>query len=83
LQNEIGLNKETPIEKTQIYEFEFNTSNIDHSKDNKEIEESESDSEEKERDETNDKKELIKIALGVYVLKFELTETSWKSISKK
>ena len=78
LQNEIGPNKETPIEKTQIYEFEFNTCNIDHSKDNKEIQESESDSEEKEKDVTNDKKEIITIASGVYVLKFEFIETSWK-----
>ena len=29
------------------------------------------------------KEENKKIASGVYVLKFELTETSWKNISKK
>ena len=83
LQNEIELYKQNPIEKTQTYEFEFNTNNIDHSKDNKEIEESESDSEEKEKEVANEKKEVNKIASGVYVLKFELTETSWQNISKK
>ena len=84
LQNEIELNRETPIEKTQTYEFEFNTNNIEHSNESKENEESESDSEEKETETANEKKEVNKkIASGVYVFKFELTETSWKNISKK
>ena len=84
LQNEIELNRETPIEKTQTYEFEFNTHNIEHSNESKENEESESDSEEKETETANEKKEVNKkIASGVYVFKFELTETSWKNISKK
>ena len=84
LQNEIELNRETPVEKTQIYEFEFNTNNIEHSNNNKEDEESEDDSEEKEMETANGKREENKkIASGVYVLKFELTETSWKNISKK
>ena len=86
LQNEIELNKETPIEKTQIYEFEFNSNNIDQSNNNKGNEDSDDDSEseEKESETANEKKEVNqKIASGVYVLKFELTETSWKNIAKK
>ena len=84
LQNEIELNRETPVEKTQTYEFEFNTNNIDSSNNNKGDEESEDDSEEKEMETANGKREENKIiASGVYVLKFELTETSWKNISKK
>ena len=84
MQNEIELHRETPVEKTQIYEFEFNTNNIDNSKNNKGNEDSESESEEKESETANEKKEENKkIASGVYVLKFELTETSSKNISKK
>lgn len=85
LEQEIELMRETPIEKTQIYEIEFNRNNIDpsfSSEDNDEKDEDEENDEEIEK--ANDKKEeKVKIASGVYILKFYLTQTSWKKLNKK
>ena len=88
LEQEIELMKETPIDKTEYYEFEFNRNNKDKSsndydKDEDEDEdEDEGDKEECEKE--NDKAdEIKKIASGVYILRFYLTQTSWKNLYKK
>lgn len=95
LEDEIELSKETPLDKTEIYEFEFNRNNIDHSlkneNDDEEKDDDDDDDEDDEKDgETKDKKDVkpekeekIKIASGVYVFRFSLTQTSWNDICKK
>ena len=84
LKDEIELNKETPIEKTQICEFDFNRNNIDPSfvKEDSDDDDNEDECEDKDNSSTK-KEEIIKIASGTYVLKFYLTETSWKKLNKK
>ena len=83
LKEEIELNKETPIENTQIYEFDFNRNNKDHSL-IKEDSDDDNEDESEDKDTPSPKKdEIIKIASGTYVLKFYLTETSWKNLNKK
>ena len=91
LPDEIELSKETPSEKTGIYEFCFSTANIEDSLEKKENddEDDEDDNDEivdqnKDKEDVNSiKGEKITIASGVYVFKFSLTETSWSEISKK
>ena len=87
---EIELIKETPIEKTQIFEFEFNRNNIEKNEDslnNKDTDddddEDEDENENSKKDSNNIKEEKIKIASGIYAMKFNLTETSWKNLCQK
>ena len=73
LREEIELNQETPISTIQFNEFEFKRFIID--------ENSFDDDDEKEsKDET--KEEKLKIASGVYIFKFEITQTCFKNIAK-
>ena len=84
LDQEIELMRETPIEETQIYEIEFDRNNIDHSYKNEDKEEEEEEEEDNIKDEEKTKSDKkSKIASGVYVLKFYLTQTSWKNLNKK
>ena len=69
---EIDLINESPMEPTQVYKFEFNNKSIDSSVEGIE------DNNENEEDQ---KSEII--ASGVYVLKYTITQTSWKNLEKK
>ena len=83
LDESIELNQETPIENTKIYEFEFKTNNIEQSLKNKDYDEDD-DEDEEDGEKTSDKKEEnIKIASGIYIFKFTITQTSWKNLNKK
>ena len=74
LREEIELNQETPISTVQYNEFEFNRFIID--------ENSSDEDDEKEGKEETAKEEKIKIASGVYIFKFEITQTCFKNIGK-
>ncbi len=74
LREEIELNQETPISTVQYNEFEFNRFIID--------ENSSDEDDEKEGKEETTKEEKIKIASGVYIFKFEITQTCFKNIGK-
>lgn len=69
---EIDLINESPMEPTQVYKFEFNNKSIDSSVE---------DIEDNNENEEDQKSEII--ASGVYVLKYTITQTSWKNLEKK
>ena len=73
LREEIELNQETPISTIQFNEFEFKRFIIDENS-------SDDDDEKESKDET--KEEKLKIASGVYIFKFEITQTCFKNIAK-
>ena len=73
LREEIELNQETPISTIQYNEFEFNRFVID---------EEGSDEDDENEGKKEAKEEKIKIASGVYIIKFEITQTSFNNISK-
>lgn len=87
LDQEIDLIKEFPIENTGIYEFDFNKKNREESINKKEIsnkeDSDEDDDEEDENNKANNKDEIVKIASGVYVMKFFITDTSMKKLKQK
>lgn len=73
LREEFELNQETPISTVQFNEFEFNRFIIN---------ENSSDEDDEKESEDKTKEEKIKIASGVYIFKFEITQTSFKNIAK-
>jgi hypothetical protein len=81
LDQDIELIRENPYENTDVYKFEFNKRNIQITKsEDDEIEEEEEEEEKQNNDNKNDK-EII--ASGVYIIKFLISESSWKNIIKK
>lgn len=85
LDSDIDLYKEYPIEKTQIYTIDFNLNNRDPTKidEKSDDDEDEEDEEDKEQKKNEAKDEIVNIASGVYALKFYITDTSMKKLSKK
>lgn len=86
LKDEIELNRESPIGKTGIYEFDFNSNNVDDMHNNEDTDDEDDDyieEKEKEKNKKVEKEDKKTIASGVYALKFYLTETSFKNIYKK
>ena len=78
LDNDIDLIREEALEKTGIYSFKFNTNNLDPNV------KKENNDDEDEEDNLNDGKDEFKeIASGVYFLKFLITDTSMKNLTKK
>ena len=64
LKNNLQLAKTSPIGNTQIYEFNFDKRNKDKKDKKNEVNE-------------NKNSDIIKIASGVYIMKFQLTEQSF------
>ena len=81
IDKDIEFMYETPLGKTDIYEFEFNRNNIEIS--NIKEENDENEEEEAQDQETIKEDEKLKIASGVYMMKFMINETSMKILSKK
>ena len=80
LDPDIELIREDPYENTDIYKFEFNKKNIQFNKEDDEFEEEEENEEKQNNDNKNDKE---MIASGVYIIKFLISQSSWKNINKK
>ena len=70
LEKNLILSKSTPIGKTQIYEFYFD-------KNNKEKKEKKNEENKKGEEQSKNINNENKIASGVYLLKFKLTENSF------
>ena len=85
LEQDIELVNEKPIEDTGIYEFDFNPKNRENNnEEGEEDDENEKVKENKNNEKANDKNEkIIKIASGVYIIKFFITDTSMKNLRKK
>jgi len=89
LEQDIELYKEKPIEDTGIYEFNFNKKNREKNEEDDDDEDEEDNKEKKEKESKNkenandNNKNIVKIASGVYILKFLITDTSMKKLRKK
>ena len=90
LDPDIDLIKESPYQNTDVYKFEFNKKNIEAKpiKDKKEddemdYEEEEEDSQANDNQNNDNQNDKELIASGVYIIKFLITESSWKNIVKK
>ena len=81
LEQDIELVNEKPIEDTGIYEFNFNPKNKEEGDEEDEDEEVKTN---KNKEKANDENiQTIKIASGVYSIKFFITDTSMKKLRKK
>jgi len=78
LDPDIELIREDSYENTDVYKFEFNKRNIQFTKEDDETEEEE---EEKQNNDNKNDKEMI--ASGVYIIKFLISQSSWKNINRK
>ena len=90
IEQDIELVKVKPIEDTGIYEFNFNKMNRSQNKEEEDDEEDddedddEEEKENKEKEKANDtNNKIIKIASGVYILKFLISEPSMIKLRKK
>ena len=68
LDPDIELIRENPYGNTDVYKFEFNKKNKNKNEDD-------------DMEEEEDDKEII--ASGVYIIKFLITQSSWKNINRK
>ena len=82
LQEEIEIYQETPIEKIEIYEFEFNRNNIEP-KNNNHTEDDDDEEDNEKNKQTENESESIKIASGIYAFKFMITKPTFDNITKR